>query len=210
MTELRAARTRTITSAVAGLAGLTVLAWVLSVRQMSGMDMGSRTELGRLPSFAALWIAMMAAMMLPGASPAVLRQIRTRRSIYAGALFVASYLGTWMLVGLVVYALYRPHGSTAAGLIVIAAGIYELTPVKGHFRRRCQERVRSGYEFGWCCVGSSIGLMALLAAVGVMSLAWMSLVAVVVLGQKLLPPRPVADVVIAVAILALGVSILCR
>ena len=49
--------------------------------------------------------------------------------------------------------------------------------------------------------------MALLAAVGVMSVAWMGVVAVVVLGRKLLPARAAVDVPLALAIAALGVVI---
>jgi hypothetical protein len=62
---------------------------------------------------------------------------------------------------------------TAAGAIAIAAGVYELTPLKQHFRWRCVESTRSGFEFGLCCVGSSIGLMVVLVALGPMSVTWM-------------------------------------
>ena len=112
-----------------------------------------------------------------------------------------------MVIGLVVYVLYRVHGSDAAGAVVIAAGGYELTPVKRHFRRRCLERFRSGFEFGYCCVGSSLGLMAMLVALGVMSLTWMVVIAVLVLVQKVLPAKAVLDVPVALGIVALGIWI---
>ena len=96
-----------------------------------------------------------------------------------------------------VYALYRPHGSVAAGVVVIAAGAYEFTPLKRYFRRRCRDRVRSGLAFGLCCAGSSIGLMAMLVALGVMSVTWMSVIAVLVLGQKLLSAKAAVDVPLA-------------
>jgi predicted metal-binding membrane protein len=92
-------------------------------------------------------------------------------------------------------------------VVAIAAGVYELTPLKQHFRRGCQERVRSGVAFGLCCVGSSIGLMAMLAALGVMSVTWMSAIAALVLAQKLVPPRPAIDVPVALVIVGLGVLI---
>ncbi len=66
------------------------------------------------------------------------------------------------------------------------AGVYELTP-QSECRRRCQESVRSGFQFGLDCVGSSLGLMVVLVALGVMNITWMALVAVAVLAQKLLP-----------------------
>jgi len=122
-------------------------------------------------------------------------------------LFVLSYLGVWTLVGVAVYALYLPHGSFAAGAVVIAAGVYELTPLKQHFRRRCQENVRSGFEYGLWCVGSSIGLMLMLVALNVMSIMWMSVIAVLVLAQKLVPARAAIDLPLALAIVGLGILI---
>jgi predicted metal-binding membrane protein len=110
-------------------------------------------------------------------------------------------------VGVAVFALYRPHGSFAAGAVAIAAGVYEFTPIKGYFRRRCRESVRSGFGFGLSCVGSSIGLMVMLVALGVMSVAWMSVIAVVVLAQKVLPAKAAIDVPLALAIVGLGVLI---
>jgi predicted metal-binding membrane protein len=96
----------------------------------------------------------------------------------------------------------------AAGVVVIAAGVYELTPVKRHFRRRCRESIRSGLKFGLCCAGSSIGLMGMLVALCVMSVAWMTVIAVIALAQKLLPPKAAIDVPLALAIVGLGVLIL--
>jgi len=82
-----------------------------------------------------------------------------------------------------------------------------LTPLKQRFRRRCRKSVRSGFEFGLCCAGSSIGLMLMLVAVGVMSVTWMSVIAVLVLGQKLLPAKAAVDVPLALAIAGLGILI---
>ena len=113
----------------------------------------------------------------------------------------------WALVGVAVYALYRPHGSLAAGAVAIAAGLYELTPLKQRFRRRCRESVHSGFELGLCCVGSSIGLMLMLVALGVMSVTWMSVIVVPVLAQKLLPAKAAIDAPLALAIVGLGILI---
>jgi predicted metal-binding membrane protein len=187
--------------------GLAAAAWVVAVRQMNGMDMGVATRLGSFAFFVAVWVSMMAAMMLPGAAPAVLRRARASGRVRAVPLFVGSYLAVWTLVGFAVYALYRPHGSLAAGAIAIAAGLYEFTPLKQHFRRRCRESVRSGFEFGLYCVGSSIGLMLILVALSVMSVAWMSVIAVLVLAQKLLPAKAAIDVPLALAIVGLGILI---
>ena len=142
-----------------GTLGLAAACWAIAVWQMHGMDMGTATQLGSFGAFIAVWVAMMAAMMLPGAAPAVLRRARAR-GVRAVPLFAGAYLAVWALAGVAVYAAYRPHGTLAAGAVVIAAAVYEVTPLKRHFRRRCRDSVRSGFRFGLCCAGSSLGLMA--------------------------------------------------
>jgi predicted metal-binding membrane protein len=118
---------------------------------------------------------------------------------------LGSFLAVWALFGLAVYALYRPHSTAAAGFLTIAAGLYELTPLKREFRRRCHREARSGFEFGVYCVGSSVGLMVMLIALGVMSVAWMAVVAAPVFTLKVLPPRASIDVPMALAIVGLGI-----
>jgi len=194
-------------AALTATLGLAAAAWVVAVRQMNGMDMGTATPLGSFALFVALWVPMMAAMMLPGAAPAVLRCARVSGRARAVPLFVGSYLAVWTLVGIAVYAWYRPHGSFAAGVVAIAAGVYEFTPLKRHFRRLCRENVRSGFEFGLYCVGSSIGLMLVQVALGVMSVTWMLVIAVVALAQKLLPAKAAIDVPLALAVVGLGILI---
>jgi predicted metal-binding membrane protein len=208
----RSARTASAGTAVTAAAltatlGLAAAFWVVAVRQMNGMDMGVATRLGSFAFFVALWVSMMAAMMLPGAVPAVLRRAHAGGGVRAVPLFVGSYLAVWTLVGVAVYALYRPHGHLAAGVVVIAAGIYEFSPLKQHSRRRCRDSVASGFDFGLCCVGSSIGLMLVLVALSVMSVAWMSVVTVPILAQKLLPAKAAIDVPLALAIVGLGILI---
>jgi predicted metal-binding membrane protein len=88
--------------------------------------------------------------------------------------------------------------------VVIAAGAYELTPVKRHVRWRCRTEIGSGLRFGLCCAGSSIGLMAMLVALDVMSLFWTSVTAVMVCVQKLLPAKAAIDVPLALALVGLG------
>jgi predicted metal-binding membrane protein len=188
--------------------GIAGASWVVAVRRMSGVDMGVATPLRFFGFFVIVWVSMMAAMMLPGAVPAVVRRTRATGRMRAVPLFVGSYLVVWMLVGLAVYALYRPHGPVVAGAVAIAAGVYELTPLKQRCRRLCRDSVGSGLEFGLYCVGSSIGLMLILVALSVMSVAWMAIIAALVLAQKLLPRRAALDVPLAVAIVGLGIVII--
>jgi predicted metal-binding membrane protein len=200
--------TGTRTAAVlAGVLALSAAAWFVALEQMRGMDMGVSTELGSFQFFLAVWVAMMAAMMLPGALPALVRRADSNRPALTVPLFAASYLAVWALVGLAVYALYRPHGAAVAGTLTVAAGLYELTPLKRACRVRCRRYVHSGSQFGLYCVGSSIGLMLVLLATGAMSITWMCVIAVLVVGQKLVPPRALLDVPLALALVGLGIAI---
>jgi predicted metal-binding membrane protein len=200
-------RTAGAAALLTGTLVLAASAWVVAVQQMQGMDMGVATALGSVQFFVAVWVSMMAAMMLPGALPALIRCARADGPVPGLPLFAVSYLAVWTLVGLVVYALYHPHGTAVAGTLTIAAGFYELTPLKRACRRRCRQYVRSGSRFGFYCIGSSLGLMLVLLAVGAMSVAWMCVVAVLVLAQKLLPPSAWIDVPLTLALLGLGIAI---
>jgi predicted metal-binding membrane protein len=204
MTDTRMGATAIALTATLGLAAAS---WVVAVPQMTGMDMGVATRLGSFPSFLAMWVTMMAAMMLPGAAPAVTRHACASGRVHAAPLFVGSYLAVWIVVGAAVYAAYRPHGSLAAGVVAIAVGLYEITPLKRRFRTRCHDGVRSGFEHGLHCVGSSIGLMLLFVALGVMSVTWMAVITAIALAQRLLPAKAALDVPLALVIVGLGVWI---
>jgi predicted metal-binding membrane protein len=152
-------------------------------------------------------VPMMAAMMLPSAVPAIARRARERDGALSAPTFAGTYLGVWVLAGLVAVIIYRPPSATVAGALLIAAGLYELSPLKRECRRRCRERVRSGARFGVYCVGSSLGLMVVLIALDPMSVPLMCAIAAVVLAQKLLPPFCAVDVPLALLIVGLGVAV---
>lgn len=206
---LAAAGPRATTTAVVLTAtlGVAAVAWIVALDRMDGMDMGVETELGPFASFVPTWIAMMAAMMLPGVLPAVSRAGHAAVHLRAVPLFVSSYLAVWALAGVAVHVVYRPHRTEVAAALVIAAGLYALTPLERRCRVRCRESVRSGIEYGRHCIGASVGPMVLLLALGAMSVAWMCIAGALVLAKKLLPPRLVVDVPLALAIVALGAAI---
>jgi predicted metal-binding membrane protein len=207
MANMESRRAVTPAMVLAATLGLAAACWAAATWLMRGMDMGLATRPGSFGFFAAAWVTMMAAMMLPGAAPAVARQARVSGTVRAAVLFTGAYLAIWALAGLVAYGADRPHGPLVAGAVVIAAGAYELTPVKRHFRRRCREDSGTGLGFGLCCVGSSVGLMAMLVALGVMSLLWMAVTAVLACAQKLLPARAAFDVPLALALIGFGLVI---
>jgi predicted metal-binding membrane protein len=186
--------------------GLGAVGWVVTIPRMSGMDMGVASTLGSFPFFVSVWVPMMAAMMLPGLVPSAMRLAGSSRAALDFPRYVGSYLGVWALFGVLVFALYRPHGTATAAAIAIAAGAYELTPMKRRFREMCRDRSSSGLSLGLCCVGASAGLMLMMVAYGAMSLEWMVGIAGVVLLQKLVPPRALIDVPVALAIIGFGIA----
>jgi predicted metal-binding membrane protein len=227
----------------ATLLAASLVAWIVTVQRMRGMDAGPGTDLGGLGWFLGIWVTMMAAMMLPSAAPTVLLFARVSRDRAGRSqaqhvptwLFVAGYLAVWTVVGLCAYGLYRAFVSTGTGwlawdragpyvtgAVLVAAGIYQLTPLKDVCLRHCRSplhfllhgwrsgrtgAVRMGAEHGAYCVGCCWGLMLALFALGVMSLFWMAVVGAVVLVEKLAPTGRRLSRLFAVALVVLGVWI---
>jgi predicted metal-binding membrane protein len=184
------------------LIGAAAVAWAVTVERMGGMDMGPWTDLGGLGWFLGIWVTMMAAMMLPSAAPFAERGV-------SAALFAVEYLAVWTAYGLAAYGLLRlldvEGGRYTAAGVIVAAGVYELTPLKARFLRRCRTPGRrGGLAYGLECVGCCFGLMAALFALGVMSLVWMALVAGVIFAQKVLPHGVLLTRGVAVALVVLG------
>ncbi|HEV7750043.1 MAG TPA: DUF2182 domain-containing protein [Baekduia sp.] len=139
-----------------------------------------------MPSTPAM-AAMMAAMMLPGALPAILRSARGDHAALAAPRFAVSYLVVWFAAGLAIFAVYKPPAPAVAAVVVAAAVLYELTPLARACRRRCRAERRSGLRFGGWCVGSSLGLMAAFVALDPMSRPLMCAAGAIALMQKELP-----------------------
>jgi predicted metal-binding membrane protein len=220
MTSTKASRTAAAATATIGLA---VVAWVVTVERMRGMDAGPGTDLGGLGWYLGIWVTMTAAMMLPSAAPAARYVARLSRRVPT-LLFIAGYLAVWTGYGLVAYGLFRlvtsldigwiawdEGGPYVAGGVIVAAGIYELTPLKQLTLRRCRSpqqsagALRNGLAHGLDCVGCSGALMAVLFVLGVMSLFWMAVVAAVIFVEKVLPHGPRLSRVFALALVALGI-----
>jgi predicted metal-binding membrane protein len=128
--------------------------------------------------------ATMAAMMLPGALPAIVRTARAGRAPLAAPRFAAAYAAVWFLAGLAIFAVYAPPGPAVAAAVVVAAVLYELTPLARACRRRCRAERRSGLRFAGWCIGSSLGLMAAFVVLDPMSLPLMCAAGAVALIQK--------------------------
>jgi predicted metal-binding membrane protein len=229
------AATRARLGLVVLLVGLAAAAWWWTSDRMRGMDDGPGTDLGSLGWFLGVWVVMMGAMMLPSVSPtvALYSHLTRSRKPLAPLVFTAGYLLVWEATGLLAYgisasadALLASHvwwdgaGRWVAAAIVAAAALYEVTPLKDACLGRCRSplgflvgswrdglagALRMGATSGAWCAGCCWALMAALFALGVMSIAWMALVAALVAVEKMLPWGRAATWGTAALLLALGV-----
>jgi len=171
----------------------------------------------------AMWTAMMIGMMLPSAAPTLLiyGMVARRGDGATDAplrvhIFAGGYLVAWTVFSAV--ATVAQRGFTAAGLLspmmetraplvagamLVAAGVYQLTPLKRACLRACQSPAaflvthwragragafRIGLRHGWYCLGCCWALMLLLFAGGVMNLTVIAGLTVFLLVEKLMPP----------------------
>jgi len=223
---------------VALLFGLAGLAWWVTAERMTGMDAGPGTDLGVLGWFTGVWVVMMAAMMFPALAPtvALYAKMTSARGPSRGLLFAAGYLLIWGAAGVLAYALFRigrglfadslawrAGGQRFAAAVLFAAAIYELTPLKDVCLHKCRSPLgfllgvwrdgpRGALEMGarhaaWC-LGCCWALMAALFALGVMSLAWMALLAALITLEKTFPWRRAATWSTTVVLLALAAGLL--
>jgi predicted metal-binding membrane protein len=128
----------------------------------------------------------------------------------------AGYLIVWAAFGLPTFAVEQmvmtgaSTGSMvgrwlpyAVAVVLAVAGLYQFTPLKDACLRQCRSpldfmvqrwhgggplaAIRLGVEHGAYCVGCCWGLMAVLVVAGSMSLAWVTLIALLVFVEKVLP-----------------------
>jgi predicted metal-binding membrane protein len=149
--------------------------------------------------------------------------------------FVGGYLLTWTAFGLAAYGLYvalrslsipafswHRGGQYAASAVILVAAVYQLTPAKDACLRRCRGplgflveewregpvgALRMGVVHGAWCVGCCWALMAALFALGLMSLAWMLVIAALIAVEKLLPSKVLANRTVALVLVALAASV---
>ncbi len=208
---------------------------------------GAGWSLAGFGAFVVAWAVMMAAMMFPAAAPMVLlfRTVATQRRVSGDAfvptgMFVAGYLLVWTAVGALTWMLVQilsdaagrlgaaeraTWGPLALGVVLIGAGLYQLTPLKrlcldhcrsplafvmSHWRDGRLGAVRMGLSHGAYCLGCCWALFAVLVAAGVMSLAWMLLLTLIVFAEKVLPGGQRASQVVGMAFVILGLGVTIR
>jgi predicted metal-binding membrane protein len=236
---------------VAALSGVIVLAWAYLFLgagiSMEQMDMGGGQVMFMPPAWSfgyaltlfIMWAIMMAAMMLPSAAPTVLLVDALRRRTANGrsmttALFSIGYLLVWIGFSagatLLQWRLDKAGflsesmasvNRVVSGIFLVAAGIYQWTPLKQICLRHCRSPMaflvahwRTGYlgvlatgiAHGLYCLGCCWVLMGLLFVGGLMNLLWVAVLALLVLVEKTFPHGRLFGQAIGVVLLLAGVA----
>jgi predicted metal-binding membrane protein len=227
------------------LIAIAAAAWgVLVWQQMNmGMAMNSPTMGMRAPLFLAIWVVMMVAMMFPSAAPMILtfHQVqagrRARSQTFVSTwVFVAAYMVVWALSGVLAYAgavgveaiaahaeLSGPTVARIGGVVLIVAGVYQLSPLKGICLAKCRTpmtfiltswrdgtmgALRMGLEHGLFCLGCCWLLFLILFPLGVMNIAAMAVVTLLVFAEKTLATGDQIARAAGVALVLYGVTVL--
>ena len=231
---------------------LSSLAWTGTVYQAGSMGLGMITcsmtmgtpfSMGNALLYVLLWGVMMVAMMFPAIVPVVgLFSTIAGRKREQGVpftpawVFVAGYLVLWTLAGGVGYTVdlaiqslpevfpaLRTYGLVIGGLTLIAAGVYQLTPLKYLCLSQCRSPMgflltswrdgalgafRMGLHHGAYCLGCCWSLMAVLFVVGTMNLAWMGILSMVIFVEKIVPRGVEMGKATGLALIALGLAMM--
>ena len=204
------------------------------------MPMASRWTGADVGFLFVMWAVMMVAMMTPSAAPMVLtfllvnrRRSAAGRPVVSSGVFFLGYVVVWTVFSIVAtaaqwwmhevavlspgMALVTP---AASGLVLLAAGIFQWTPLKrtclshcrsplafvmGDWREGTAGAFRMGLHHGIYCVGCCWVLMALLFVVGVMNLLWVAAIGVFVMIEKIAPAGEIVGRVGGLALATAGV-----
>ena len=224
---------------------LAAIAWGVLIWQAPAMNsQGMGLTMGMSAAlFIAIWAVMMVAMMLPAAAPMILMF----SAVYAGKrqkeqpfvptwIFVSAYLLVWILCGVIAYPLalgadklaaqsmwIMENGARFGGVILIAAGLYQLSPLKRICLSKCRSpfqfivtswregysgAFRMGFEHGVYCLGCCWLLFLILFPLGIMNIAVMALVTVLIFAEKVFPIGPRIAQLAALVLIAYGVLVI--
>jgi predicted metal-binding membrane protein len=255
LTRLEAVLRRDRTVVLAGLAAMTLVAWAYLVSLVWGMrtmDMAPDMAMPQMQSWGAvellllfvMWAIMMVAMMVPSVAPLLLMFARANRQkggsrvVGSAGILLLGYLLAWVGFSiLATLAQWRLHSaallspimvttsSIFGGLLLVAAGVFQFTPLK----RACLVRCRSplsflmsdwrdgqwgtfvmGLKHGAYCVGCCWMLMALLFVAGVMNLLWVAAIAVFILVEKVAPRGNLIGRIAGAALIVAGIALIVR
>lgn len=231
------------------LLGVAAICWAWLLSQGMGGDMGmamaSPTMGLPAPAFLAVWVVMMIAMMFPTAAPMIL----TFHRIEAGKrergdpfvstwVFVAGYMIVWTLAGVAAYlgalvaewmaartGLSAVNAARIGGALLIAAGLYQLSPLKNLCLSQCRSPIgfilsswrdgptgalRMGLEHGGYCFGCCWLLFVILFPLGLMNIAAMVLITLIVFAEKSLAWERTAIYATAALLILYGAAVIAR
>ena len=211
---------------LASLMAITILAWIWVVQADGGMPtrmygLGLAMGMGAW-AFIAMWTVMMVGMMFPASAPMIVifaaiqaRKRLAQRPYVPVSVFTASYMVVWVSFGVGALALAAGMDALAersdwvmsnwhriAGGLLVAAGVYQFTPLKDMCLRKCRtptgfllEHWRDGYSgafalglrHGLYCAGCCWLLFVILVPLGIMNLIAMGAVTALVFAEKTLP-----------------------
>lgn len=199
------------------------------------------------PAYAAtvfmMWWVMMIAMMVPAATPMILLHLELQRrtkeaasALHSTAGFGAGYLSVWGMFSVSAMLLQwlmddagwlsgmmATSTLSIGGLILLAAGAYQLTPLKRTCLARCRNPVRFmvshqrpglfgafrlGLMHGAHCVGCCAFLMMLLFFGGIMNLYWIAGLSAYVVIERVLLRRQWVSRVVGAILIAAGMALI--
>lgn len=228
------------------LLALAAAAWGLLFWQAWTVDaeMAMRPTMGmQAPLFLAIWVAMMVAIMFPTAAPMVLTfaQVHARKRergqpFVPTWVFATAYLVVWSALGIVAYAAalaaerladrlpeLTEQAGRIGGLVLVAAGLYQLTPLKRLCLAKCRSplaflmtswrdgyggAVRMGVTHALYCAGCCWLLFVILFPLGMLNVAALAAITALIFAEKALPLGLRARVAAAVALIVSGAAVL--
>jgi predicted metal-binding membrane protein len=204
------------------LLAVAAAAWAILIwRSIDGQSMGPGMNM-QAPLFLVMWVVMMVAMMFPTAAPMIITFHRVQvdkqqhgQSFVSTWVFVAAYMLVWALFGVVAFvaatgiqmvmklsSLSMEMAARLGGLVLIGAGVYQLTPLKTACLTKCQTPLSfiltswrdgvggafwMGAKHGAFCLGCCWLLFVILFPIGIMNVAAMAVITVLIFAEKSLP-----------------------
>jgi predicted metal-binding membrane protein len=239
-------RTRTPTGILAALLVLAGAAWAVLAWQSAALDTGDMDHVQMLTTmdmrvalFLAIWAAMMVAIMVPTAAPMILAFARVQtgrrergKAVVPTWVFTGTYLGLWVAFGALAYAAavgaqdladrsmwFMDNMGRIGGAVLIAAGLYQLTPLKNICLSKCRSpaafiegswrdgyggAVRMGLEHGLYCIGCCWLFFLIVFPLGMMNIAALAAITALIFAEKELSFGHQARVAAAALLIAYG------
>ncbi len=223
---------RALSLASIAVVGLLAWAWLVQIGRDMSMHMAMPDMQMGVGALALMWAVMMTAMMAPAAAPSYLLHVRMAKRPLASAAYLAGYLGAWAAAG-VAYALahwalqaagligmgMRLSSTPVAGALLILAGAWQWSPLKGNCVARCRSPLGfmmtdwrdgvpgafvMGLRYATWCVGCCGLLMMVLFVAGAMSFAWAVAISLYVLAERVLPLGRAFDRAVGAGLAAWG------